>query len=200
MVAQANVFRTLSHFLQTVHSFPVEQARRFGVAEDDVQKSYAEFWDENKDKIFPLLNREYQQRLEVAFQEYLGNPGNFQYKPSLLYADLAPEHILFNTKKAEIVGVIDWGDVIIGDPDFDLMYLYRYYGEDFLNSFLNYYQHQDREALLRKIKLFCVCDYIETILEPAYKRDQAQELHKLHEVLLDGWPLVNSSQPKLACA
>ncbi len=43
------------------------------------------------------------------------------FTPSLVHADLGPEHLLVRDKR--LIGVIDWGDVRVGDPALDYAWL-----------------------------------------------------------------------------
>lgn len=174
--AKENIFITLSDFLQNVHSFPVEQAKKLGVTEEDFSNTYKEYWDETKEKIFPLLGREFQEKLGEFFQNYLSDDSNFKYEPSLLYADFSPEHILFDTEVKRIRGIIDWGDLTVGDPDYDLMYLYQNYGDEFIRSFLNYYPHNNAKKLIEKLKFFSICDEIDTIISFGQKLGQTENI------------------------
>ncbi len=47
-------------------------------------------------------------------------------------ADLWPEHVLFSRTTGRLAGIIDFGDVCIGDPDYDLAFLARRLGQDFM--------------------------------------------------------------------
>jgi aminoglycoside phosphotransferase (APT) family kinase protein len=48
-----------------------------------------------------------------------GAPAGFT--PTLLHADLGPEHLL--VRNGHLAGVIDWGDARIGDPALDYAWL-----------------------------------------------------------------------------
>jgi aminoglycoside phosphotransferase (APT) family kinase protein len=44
------------------------------------------------------------------------------FEPALIHADLGPEHLLCDDS-GRLVGVIDWGDVAVGDPALDYAWL-----------------------------------------------------------------------------
>jgi aminoglycoside 2''-phosphotransferase len=66
----------------------------------------------------------------------------------LLHGDISPEHVLVEDGEAVVTGVIDWGDVHLGDPAFDFIYLYEDWGPDFLDLALAGYP-TGREAGFR---------------------------------------------------
>jgi aminoglycoside phosphotransferase (APT) family kinase protein len=65
---------------------------------------------------------------------------------------------------AGIVGIIDWGDLAIGDPDFDLLYLRQDYGEAFVRRLLGHYPHPEPARLLHKLRVLDACDHLQTIV------------------------------------
>ncbi|MEK9178969.1 MAG: phosphotransferase, partial [Patescibacteria group bacterium] len=52
---------------------------------------------------------------------------------SIIHADIAPEHIIINPETHRLSGIIDFGDVEIGDPAYDFAFLGRY-GKEFLEK------------------------------------------------------------------
>jgi len=63
-----------------------------------------------------------------------------------------------------ITGILDWGDVCIGDPDYDFSYLYGDFGAAFLRDLAMHYGHEDPDRLVRKAHYFWVVDQIDTIV------------------------------------
>lgn len=53
---------------------------------------------------------------------------------------------------SEDLGIIDWGDASIGDPDFDFMCLWVFYSEDFVKALLKYFPEKDADAVIAKIR------------------------------------------------
>lgn len=48
---------------------------------------------------------------------------HFRFTPTLLHADLSPDHLLIDERDHRLTGVIDFGDTCIGDPDYEYLYL-----------------------------------------------------------------------------
>lgn len=116
-------------------------------------------------QVLPLLSPQDGAALTHLIERFLADERNFAYTPCLLYADFAPEHILYDVDSREVAGIIDWGDLAIGDPDFDLLYLRQDYGEAFVRRLLTHYPHPDPTRLLAKLRVFDACDYVDTIVD-----------------------------------
>ena len=132
-------------FLAALHAFPVERARKLGVPSHDLdwRDRYREFTRQVLGAAGPLLGPE----AEAMVAEYLDEDSNFAFAPRLIHADLGPAHLLADGD--ELTGVIDWGDVRIGDPALDFAWLLR---QPFADAVLAAYG--DHDAGLPKRALF----------------------------------------------
>ena len=110
---------TVGLFLAALHAFPVERARELGVPSHDLdwRDRYRRFAREVLDAAGPVLGPE----AETMVAKYLEDGANFTFAPALIHADLGPAHLL--AERDELTGVIDWGDVRIGDPALDFAWL-----------------------------------------------------------------------------
>jgi hypothetical protein len=77
--------------------------------------------DEFRRRVLPLLGGSDARRGAGLLDDIVGRDSTFDFEPTLVHADLGPDHILCTT--SAISGVIDWGDVRIGDPAIDLSWL-----------------------------------------------------------------------------
>jgi len=111
-------------------------------------------------------------RLERIITEHLADEANFEFTPRILHADLSAEHILRHDGR--ISGILDWGDVSLGDPDYDFCYLYNDFGAAFVRATAAQYGHPDVERLIRKCHYFAIADHIGTI---AFGKDEALPGH-----------------------
>ena len=171
-VDRERALTTLAGFLQGVHRFPVGQADAMGVGRLSTRAWVSEAWD-GAAQALPLLNAATAASLRRMVEAFLTDEGNFEGAPTLLYADFAPEHILFDLETGRITGIIDWGDLAIGDPDFDLLYLRQDYGEPFVRELLRHYPHAEPERLLRKLRVFDACDHLNSIVGAVAEGDEA---------------------------
>ncbi len=163
----------IAAFIQQVHSFPVDTAKRCGVKAVDFKEKYASQLEDIRRNVYHLLDTLTITYVEKLHEDYLSDEKNFEYMPVLLHADLSPDHIIYDHEKRAIAGVIDFGDVQIGDPDYDLVYLYEdYWGEGFIREFLRYYSHDDPERLLAKLEFFSRSNTIRDILIAKRREDR----------------------------
>lgn len=111
--------------------------------------------------------------LRKQFELYLNTSGNFLFRPAVVHADLSRNHILI--EHDSIVGVIDFGDVSWGGPDYDFMYLLVDFGRSFVEQVARRYGHPDLERLGAKLQYFDLVDQIGTILDGAGRALEGQE-------------------------
>ena len=62
-----------------------------------------------------------------------------------------------------LTGVIDFGDVSIGDPDYDLAFLARSLGPGFIADLLRHHPHPDPARLAEKIRSFVLFNAIDDV-------------------------------------
>ncbi len=119
-------------FLSRLHAFSVEQARDLGVksmswdqeqlpAAAGWREALFNFYDTLKAQVFPFLDVELQRWGVEHFVSFLRNEANFIFEPALLHGDFSKEHILVDPVARCVTGIIDWGDIAIGDPAYDLL-------------------------------------------------------------------------------
>jgi aminoglycoside 2''-phosphotransferase len=143
------------------------------VVEDDPSLGYAEDLALARSLVYPLVEPSVRDYVERLFDTYLSDDALLDYEPALLHADLAPEHVLFSPAEARITGVIDWGDASIGDPDYELSYLYRACEPGFVEEVVRHGPGRDLAKLERKLRFFAGDDTIETLLTALERGDSA---------------------------
>ncbi len=158
------LIRDVATFIEQLHSFPIELATECGVKITSFEESYTDDLERTRKVIYPMVDRKVQQYCETLFAGYLSRKENFDYKPTLLHADISPEHIIYDEGKREITGIIDFGDIGIGDPVYDLMYLYEDYGKGFIDTLLTYYPVDNYDRLPDKLQFFYECNTIQDVL------------------------------------
>ncbi|MEN3341111.1 MAG: hypothetical protein V7644_515 [Actinomycetota bacterium] len=102
-------------FLEALHAldpsaFPVEPSHWIQAYRDQC----AEF----ERLVLPLLDDDLRAPAMRLFAEVETLSG---FRPALLHADLGPEHLI--VRDGRLVGVIDWGDMRVGDPALDYAWL-----------------------------------------------------------------------------
>jgi aminoglycoside phosphotransferase (APT) family kinase protein len=100
----------LASFLEALHAFPVADARRLGAPDEQRAVAVERF----RAVVLPLLDRGERQLGESLLAEH----ERARFEPTLVHADLGPEHIL--VADGRVTGVLDWTDACIGDAAVDL--------------------------------------------------------------------------------
>jgi aminoglycoside 2''-phosphotransferase len=170
---QERVLATLATFLRGVHGFPVAEAAAAGVEELSTRAWVESSWAAGRTTVLPLLALGDGLALTRLIERFLADERSFAYTPCLLYADFAAEHVLFDRAAGAIAGIIDWGDLAIGDPEYDLLYPYQDYGEDFVRRLLTHHPHEHPERLMEKLRVFNACDQIRDVV--AARRDRSAD-------------------------
>jgi aminoglycoside phosphotransferase (APT) family kinase protein len=137
-----------------------------------------------EDKIAPHLSGAERRRLIDLFDRHLRDPENFAGPSCILHADLSVDHVLCIDQA--VTGILDWGDVCLGDPDYDFAYLHEDLGEAFVREMALHYGHPDPERLVRKGRYFTAVDQIGTIVhggDRALPGDEAESWQRLRALL-----------------
>ncbi len=102
-------------FLEALHAL---DASGLPVERPDWVEAYRDQCAEFERLVLPLLERDRHAQAKRLFgdTEIL-----VDFKPALLHADLGPEHLL--VRDGRLAGVIDWGDMRLGDPALDYAWL-----------------------------------------------------------------------------
>ncbi len=127
------VAQQIGTFLTTVHTFPVEKARRLGIQRIDSLDSWNKRLTKIKKEVFPHISENEQQWIIKLFENFLKTIKIVPIKAVLTHSDIMPEHIIVDPKTHTLSGIIDFGDMCIADPAYDFTFLSRY-GRDFLNE------------------------------------------------------------------
>jgi aminoglycoside 2''-phosphotransferase len=153
----------LARFLGELHRFPRAQARQTGVIEYTPQRwreRYHQRYLDVQTRVFPLLAGDLAQRSAQLWEDFLHDSAGVAFQSVLIHGDLAGEHILCDPGRAVLTGVIDWGDVAIGDPALDFAGLYSLFGRGFVEQMLRRYQGQEERAFWRRLDFYrCILPF-----------------------------------------
>lgn len=181
----------LGQTLKELHTFPVEKA-----LEADMKPTTAQSWREEYEGMlkrheknsFPLMEPELQDKCILLFDEFLENEEFFRFEPALHHGDLAPDdHIFWNPKTEEITGIIDWGDMRVGDPALDFTGILCDCGLEFTEMVLGEYSKDmpddptilERAAWYMKLFGFHNIEYGQLIKEDKWIEEGLEELRKI---------------------
>ncbi|MYT29923.1 MULTISPECIES: phosphotransferase [unclassified Streptomyces] len=106
--------RRLGAFLRALHAADTTEAVRRGVpARERTCHERADMVREFTSRVLPLLPAERRRPASALLAQVAALPAR-----TLVHGDLGPEHVL--ARNGQLTGVIDFGDVHIGDPAIDL--------------------------------------------------------------------------------
>ncbi len=118
-VPNDTMVQQLQEFLEVLHqdvNLP-PQARSIKGVQRWV-KRFRHLHDEVVEKVYPLLSIKEQRRSKERFNEFFRDLSLAAWSCTLIHGDLSLEHILVN--KDRVQGIIDFGDMLAGDPAYDL--------------------------------------------------------------------------------
>lgn len=129
--------------LSAIHAVPIDAARQIGVVEDEVDGVGAREWLKQGiaslsrlPEIDPIVTRAIQWVQEASIPTAaFGGPLRF------IHQDLSPEHVLANPETGRLTGIIDWTDVLLGDPARDFVFVVAWRGWSFAEEVLRHYAH-----------------------------------------------------------
>ena len=152
----------IATFLRTLHDLQPNPGVSSILPRENERLVAEEYLARAEREIVPKLPSSEANALRKQFETYLRAPQNFCFQPVVLHADLSKEHVLM--KDGAIVGVIDFGDVNWGDPDYDFMYLFVDFGQTFIEEVARKYGHPDIGQLGGKLRFYGIVNEIDTIL------------------------------------
>jgi aminoglycoside 2''-phosphotransferase len=151
----------LAEFFKELHSFPLTEALKYDLEKMDTMTEYGKLLADSRDKIFPLLDSATVGCIEKLFNSYLQAEEKRPTSYAVLHADLSLDHVLCDIPNKSIAGIIDWGDLRIGDPIYDLRYLYEDLETDFSDIFLPAYTKVDKKHILDKLSFYSIADSLQ---------------------------------------
>ena len=160
MVDRNGVARQLGVFLARLHTYPVDKAREAGVQEK--RDLVAHLRDRSREQLRKLDGLNVDPGL---LRRYLENdtPVSFEGAASLVHNDLWAEHILVDSRSDRVSGIIDWSDIVIGDPAIDFACLYAWYGESWLENVLVHYTGKLDAEVISRSRYLAACLAIHNI-------------------------------------
>jgi len=112
----------LGRFLYDLHLTPPEFVGLRSVTAAAVRDGLRRTVDELSAHVLPQLDAGERAGVERTLAAFLDDDDNFRFATGLTHGDVGPEHVLI-TDAGDLAGVIDWGDLEVGDPVFDLAWV-----------------------------------------------------------------------------
>jgi aminoglycoside 2''-phosphotransferase len=161
LMSNEAIFESIANFITQLHSFSLERARGSGVETMDLHEHYSNLLKRVLN--LSLLDNQEKKYFDDFFHSYLADKTNFDYQPVLSHADLSPNHVIIDSKKLSVEGIIDFGDLRLTDPAYDYLYLFRVDQGGSLKKFLTKQENILADMMLRKLKFFSRANWFEDI-------------------------------------
>jgi aminoglycoside 2''-phosphotransferase len=149
---QADAAREIAGFLAALHSLSLDAVLACGVPVSDPAADARRVLGGFRAALRPLLAADVAARVEGAFASYLAGGARWGYRPAVLHGDFGPDHVMHDAETGRVTGVIDFGDLAVGDPARDFIYVHEDFGSDVLARILPLYRMESPEAILPRIR------------------------------------------------
>jgi len=130
----------LGHFLSYLHAYGLNH----DISVLSTKPSQADRWVELKENVHTkctgVLSNNQLNWIDDLINKLIGYATEFMASKVLLHADFSSDHILLDKSTNTITGVIDFGDLEIGDPALDFTGLYTCYGQNFTEEVYKTYE------------------------------------------------------------
>ncbi|MFJ9385866.1 phosphotransferase [Peribacillus sp. NPDC101481] len=139
--------KRFARFLKVLHSFPVERAMCLGVQPDGMMRLDVPYRKKSlMENVSNLINLGYFEQAHAVkdFVEALGEL-DVQHPISLVHGDIHIRNVLLDDEGV-LAGIIDWGDVHIGNPAIDFSFLYSYFPKEARRFFFEIYGEIEKET------------------------------------------------------
>ena len=157
----------LARFLTQVHSTDLASVATCGLEPIYDRDHYRRVLDDARKFLFPKLPPEDRSFVEHTIHAFLETPDPPGFRSVLLHGDFSPDHVLYDEQAVTVTGIIDFGDIGIGDPARDFVFLYEDFGIELLTRVVRTYAPEGRPALLRRMHRQYVLGNIEWALRCA---------------------------------
>jgi len=161
---QEKIAKQLGRFLHALHTIPMAPARKLGLKKiqpiTSEHDSIPNFQKRLKGKVTAKQWQWIRNRLQQMQQLIRIS----RFKPVVVHRDIAPQHVLMDRKKQQLTGIIDFGDLGLGDPALDFFRL-DLYPDEFVEQVIKYYDRKldnffhEREQAYRDLSLFFCLDH-----------------------------------------
>jgi aminoglycoside phosphotransferase (APT) family kinase protein len=112
----------LGRLLYDLHLMPPEYVGLRGLRAKDVREATGAELEACRERIFPLLEPTEVERFGARFAAFLDDEDLWRFAPCLTHGDIGPEHVLVSDG-GDLVGVLDWEELSVGDPVADFAWL-----------------------------------------------------------------------------
>ena len=118
----------LGRFLHDLHLTPPEFLGMRSLSAQAVRDGLLDEVASLGAHVLPLLDPAERTSAERVIRTFLDDDDNFRFAACVTHGDIGPEHVLI-TDAGDLAGVIDWGEIKVGDPVSDLAWIVNTWAE-----------------------------------------------------------------------
>ena len=137
----------LANFLTCLHNFRFEH-QYLSIAPYGGGDFWNDLWFVVKDEL--SVSTRY--KAERYFTNIMEKINSVPFNKTLVHADLGTNNILVDFNQNSLGGIIDFGDLCLGDPAADFAGFYRNFGRQFTDKLISYYQRPIEENFWTRIE------------------------------------------------
>lgn len=160
--ARTRALDELTGLLDAIHCFPESVARAAGVSFELRKGAYHEAQQSLEHELAGMLDsaeRATIARLRRTFERVQQHSST----PVLLHADIKPAHLLHDPATGGLTGLLDWGDVSLGHPDFDLAIIGAFCGRQTLQGLLDRMDSADAERVEASLPFLLIIRWLQDV-------------------------------------
>ncbi len=157
---QEEAARRLGSFFCQLHDYPLDRVRAAEAASGVAMRKSPIEWFENGGADFRRLMEEKlaehrdhpdHPRFAALAAALVSDAAAFQAEETLLHGDLSQSHVLYCDERRTVTGILDFGNLAVGDPFADFMQLADHYGRPFCDRVLAHYARPTAALIARKL-------------------------------------------------
>jgi aminoglycoside 2''-phosphotransferase len=160
---QLHLAEQLSQLMTALQSIPRELCERAQLTAADHRNKCLEDRQALR-QVYPQLAPGTRDYMEQRFDEFLNCGRFFDYTPRLIHADLSLDHLVWSNSARELLGVIDFGDLALADPDYEYLYLFEELGPEFTKQVMRLQRVADPDETLTKVGYYVTFDHVHVLL------------------------------------
>lgn len=177
-----NIASDLAAFLMSLHSLPVQIGLECGLARLDAAELAKRLHKESANTIYDLLESDTRHLFQSTLERW-AVPSPQDHPPLvLLHCDIGPGHLFYDPLTSRLTGVIDFGDIAIGEPARDFIYVYEDFGPALLGEVLYCYTGKNAPKMMPEIRKWYLLEAISWTIQRYKEKHKADLDHGLAEI------------------
>jgi aminoglycoside 2''-phosphotransferase len=190
--AQEETAASLALFLSALHAISTENGVGCILNQHDAAEWAQRLHEASADTIRGLLDSTTQRRLDRTLAQWAQPSAQETAAPVLIHCDIAPGHVLYNPQSGRLTGVIDFGDIALGEPARDFIYIYEDFGPNMLERVLHAYNQASPPVTMYAIRKWYLLEAIAWTIDRYAEKECEDTKHGLNEITIE-LALISSS-------